>query len=127
ATRDSLIQRGPNAFDTENLLFPRVRHGDDLGPAPPELTRQVLDTATARKIRNSLKNQTQRRELEGQMEDIHRDLAIRTLLESAREQAEIELMDKNDALVDLELQIPKLDYDNYRPKITHIMIELLQV
>ncbi|KAG6806097.1 hypothetical protein H0H93_003489, partial [Arthromyces matolae] len=96
-------------------------------PAPPELTRQVLDMATATKIRKSLKNQTQRRELEEQMEEIQGYLAIRTLIETERQSREIELMNKNDALVDLELQIPKLDYDNYRPKITHIMIELLQV
>ncbi|KAG6847816.1 hypothetical protein H0H93_005854 [Arthromyces matolae] len=137
AAQDSLMEGSSNNVDRETILFPRA-HTDEsadekLNPLLPQLTLQVLDSETQHKmdaLTRSLK--VERTALQALAENLQDDRQIRSCSYSRYENEILRLMERNSAFVNFELSlikdgVLKVTYKEYRPKLIHIMMELIKV
>ncbi|KAG6816504.1 hypothetical protein H0H93_008022 [Arthromyces matolae] len=120
-TRDSPIQDGSHNLDTGTILFPRADTGKH--PPLPQLSLLVLDTDTECKMQSDY-----RKELQKRLNEYQDDPEISTLSPQDYDMHVIHMMMEANNLVEWELSLVEkgvLGYDEYRPKLIHIMKELI--
>ncbi|KAG6816118.1 hypothetical protein H0H93_008508 [Arthromyces matolae] len=128
ARDSSMIHGGSNVPYMETLLFSRMLDFEEPPPdshPPPQL---VFEDSLEVSIQASGQDQVTRQELEKQLKETQYQLKT-SPWETEHHDVVIHLMDTNDALVSLDLELVtngKLTYYEYRPKMIHILTELVK-